>query len=78
MNVIATQVTLRVKLHKGIEFRNENLSDLNNNKTELIRELGNVTQDTEITVEYRLKRIKELLKIVDLDIENLVALPFQA
>jgi hypothetical protein len=43
-----------VKLHKGLQFRNENIENLSEDKSLLTRDLGNVTSDTEITFEYTL------------------------
>ncbi len=34
----------------------------------MVRDLGNVTEETEITFEYRLKNLKELVKMEDLDL----------
>jgi hypothetical protein len=59
--VIASKVQVTVKLHKGLEFRNEEQAFLQDNGTTMMRELGNVTEETEITFEYRLKSIKELI-----------------
>ncbi len=42
------------------------------------RDFGNVYEDTDVTFEYQLKPIKELLKLADVDISELKALPFQA
>jgi hypothetical protein len=51
-----------VKLHKGLEFRNEeDQSVLSEDKTIMTKEIGNVNRDTEITFEYRMKNVKELL-----------------
>lgn len=47
-------------------------------KTTLVKQLGNVTEDTDVTFEYRLKPIKELLKMVDIDLSEITAFPFQA
>jgi hypothetical protein len=70
-------VRLKVKLHKGIEFRNEDDEKLlNADKTILTKDIGNVTKDTEVTFEYRMKRVKELLLMDDLDLETLKNLPF--
>jgi hypothetical protein len=66
--VIATNVTAKIKLHKGLEFRNEDPLNLSEDKTLMARELGNVTEETEITFEYRLKNLKELVKMDDLDL----------
>lgn len=41
--IIATDVVLKVKLHKGLEFRNEESKDLSSEETILTKNLGNVT-----------------------------------
>lgn len=76
--VIATNVITRVKLHKGLEFRNEDPVNLSEDKTLMVRDQGNVTEETEITFEYRLKNLKELIKMDDLDLTQIKSFPFQA
>ena len=76
--VIATQVVTKVKIHKGIQFRNEEAQSLSEDKTILVRELGNVTLGNEFTFEYTLKTIAELIEMEDLDLTEIKALPFQA
>lgn len=66
----------KVKLHKGLEFRNEDPANLSEDKTLMARELGNVTEETEITFEYRLKTIKELVKMEDIDLTKIKSFPF--
>jgi hypothetical protein len=44
----------------------------------MVRDLGNVTEETEITFEYRLKNLKELVKMEDIDLTQIKAFPFQA
>jgi hypothetical protein len=58
----------KIKLHKGLEFRNEDPVNLSEDKTLMVRDLGSVTQETEITFEYRLKGLKELVKMDDIDL----------
>ena len=74
--VIATNVVTKVKLHKGLEFRNEDPANLSEDKTLMVRQLGNVTEETEITFEYRLKSIKDLVKMEDIDLTLIKAFPF--
>ena len=62
---------VKVKLHKGLEFRNEDLSNLSKDKTTLVRQLGSVNENSELTFEYKLKGIKELVKMQDLDITKI-------
>lgn len=44
----------------------------------MVRDQGNVTEETEITFEYRLKNLKELVKMDDLDLSQIKSFPFQA
>lgn len=74
--VLATKVSLKVKLHKGLEFRNELPSNLSADNTVLIKEFGNVNEDTDITFEYRIKKVKELLSMTDLDLTKISHFPF--
>jgi len=76
--VIATKVQLKVKLHKGLEFRNEPSLNLSGDRTVLNKDFGNVYDDTDLTFEYQLKSVKELLKMVDIDITKMTHFPFQA
>jgi len=80
MNIplIATNVQLKVKLHKGLEFRNENPNFLNPDKTIMAKDLGNVNEQTEVTFEYKLKKMEELIAMEDLDLTVIKRLPFQA
>lgn len=68
MPVIASKVVTQIRLHKGLEFRNEDPVNLSEDKSLLVRDLGNVTEETEFTFEYRLKSIKDLVKMDDIDL----------
>jgi hypothetical protein len=76
--VIATKVQLKVKLHKGLEFRNEPSINLSADRTVLNKDFGNVFDDTDLTFEYQLKSVRDLLKMIDLDITKMTHFPFQA
>jgi len=76
--VLATNVELKVKLHQGLEFRNEDPSALSQDNTILSKSFGNVNEETEITFEYRMKKVADLLKYKDIDMSKLTHLPFQA
>lgn len=43
----------------------------------MVRDIGNVTEETEITFEYTLKKIRDLAKMDDIDLTNIDAFPFQ-
>lgn len=74
--VLATKVTLKVKLHKALEFRNEAITNLSQDRSVLIKDFGNVNVDTVLTFEYQLKPVRDLLKLLDIDITQLKAIPF--
>jgi hypothetical protein len=76
--VIATNVITKVKLHKGLTFRNELPQNMNENQTLLVRDFGNVTEDSVFTFEYTIKTIAELIEMEDLDLTILKQIPFQA
>lgn len=76
--VLATKVQLKVKLHRGLEFRNELVANLSSENTILTKDFGNVNEDTDICFEYQMKPLRELLKISDIDFSLLKKLPFQA
>ncbi len=50
--VLATKVQLKVKLHQGLEFRNELVANLSAGNTILTKDFGNVNEDTDICFEY--------------------------
>lgn len=55
--VIATNVVAKIKLHKGLQFRNELPENLSHNNTQLVKDMGNVTEDNIFTFEYTIKSI---------------------
>lgn len=77
MPVIATNVTVKVKLHAGMEFRNEAVENLSENNTLLTRAMGNVTEESEITFEYRMKDAEVLAYMESIDLLTLKEIPFQ-
>ena len=77
-SAIATNVTVKVLLHKAFEFTNEDESNLNRSKTLLRKVVGNATEESKITFEYKIKDAEDLKKIEDFDIKKLDEIPFQA
>ena len=73
---IAMQVEAKVKLHKGLQFRNELETDLNEDRTILTRRFGNVTSSTMFTFEYGMKPISKLLQMEEVDMTAITAFPF--
>lgn len=75
--VIATNVVVKVKIHKALEFRNEAEANLNEDKTLMARQLGNVTEDNKFCFEYHLRPLDELVEMDDIDLIKLKSVPFQ-
>jgi len=76
MPVIATNVEAKVKLHKGLQFRNELATDLSEDKSLLARRFGNTTAETVFMFEYGMKPISELLEMEDVDMTAITHFPF--
>ena len=76
MPVLATTVEAKVKLHKGLQFRNELATDLSEDKSLLARRFGNTTAETVFMFEYGMKPISELLEMEDVDMTAITHFPF--
>jgi hypothetical protein len=76
--VIATNVSIKVKLHKFMQFRNEHSSFIKDNGSTLAKSIGNATDDTELYVEYCMKKSDDIAKYDDLDFDKLQTVPFQS
>jgi hypothetical protein len=74
--VIATSVVVKVKLHKGLQFRNEAANSLSHENTLLTKEMGNVTDENIFTFEYTIKTILELVELEDIDMTQIKEFPF--
>jgi len=74
--IIASNVVAKIKLHKGLLFRNEEQALLSEDCSLLVKDLGNVTEDTEITFEYGLKKVSELIEMEDIDLTEIKSFPF--
>jgi hypothetical protein len=75
--VIASKVSIKVKLHKLMKFRNEDSKNLENEGTLLTKQIGNVTKESELYVEYCFKDSENIAKLADIDLENFDQVPFQ-
>lgn len=75
--VIGLNVSAKIMLHKAMLFRNEEEAFLKDNKTILVKEFANATVKTKISFEYEV-RDEEDLKFMEINIENLKTVPFQA
>jgi len=75
--VVGTQVEVKVKLHQGLKFRNEQEEHLKERGSLFQKTVGNVTAKTELTFEYELRPDEELMEF-GVDPDNLKSVPFQA
>lgn len=74
--ILATNVELKVFVHKALEFRHEDEGEFMNNGTIYRKIVGNVTEKSEVSFEYDLKdpnKMKELIELKKID-----KFPFQA
>eukprot|EP00826_Nyctotherus_ovalis_P001723 TRINITY_DN102_c0_g1_i1.p1 TRINITY_DN102_c0_g1~~TRINITY_DN102_c0_g1_i1.p1 ORF type:complete len:608 (-),score=168.84 TRINITY_DN102_c0_g1_i1:19-1842(-) len=76
-NVVASNVELRVNLHKTFTFRNEDSSLISKNGSVLVKPIGNAIDGQEVSAEYRLKPEDELVKLADIDFATVTEIPFQ-
>ena len=53
--MIGTKVNLKAFLHYGLAFKNQNAEDVTNNGSLLTKKIGNVTNKTETSIQYRFK-----------------------
>ena len=58
-------------------FRNEAPASLSNENTLLVKDMGNVTEDSVFTFEYTIKTILELVEMADIDMTQIKEFPFQ-
>jgi len=76
MPVIASNVQIKIMLHKGLCFRNENPDYLSEDKSIMTKDQGNVTEEDNLTFEYTMKPMKELIEMDDIDITQIKQFPF--
>ena len=76
--LVATNVKVKVKIHKLMQFRKEDQNDIKHEGCTLIKEVGNATKESELYIEYCFKNSKEIAKYVDIDLDSLKFVPFQS
>jgi hypothetical protein len=77
--VIATNVKISVKLHKLMSFRNESLFSLKHDGSTLVKDIGNVTDETETYFEYCFKPSEDIInKYPGIDLDKIEEIPFQS
>jgi len=75
--VLGTQVDVKLRLHQGLKFRNEDQEFLKERASLFQKNVGNVTARTELTFEYELRSDEELTEF-GVDSTKLKTVPFQA
>jgi len=76
-NKVASEVSVKVYIHSGVEFRGEDVGSIcqNENHSHLVKEVGTVTEDTApMSFEFNVKSASELKKLKH---GQLQSLPFQ-
>ena len=74
--IIATEAKVRVTMHKGLKFKNESTEELQLQGSQLVRNIGNVSQLSSFTFEYAIKNEEEMT-ISEVDLRGVTQLPFQ-
>lgn len=79
--MVASQVTIKIRLHPCLKFRNEDPATLSQGGSCLTRKVGNAsTENITFTFEYELKSVRELLNMnLEKPLEEILGseLPFQ-
>ena len=75
--VIATNVNIKVNLNKSMTFRDQEKKDLKNDESTIIKNMGNVTKETETYYELKFKHATKLAEMKDINFNNLNNLIFQ-
>lgn len=75
--LVATKVKLVVRLHRALEFRNEDFASIKNDGTLFEKDVGNATVKTRVTFEYQAKS-KEQIEKLGIDLNQIKEVPFQA
>ena len=75
--IVATNVDMEIRLHKGLRFSNEEPENLSVDGSLLKKKIGNATVNTEVAFQYEVKGEDEL-KQMNIDIEKALEVPFQA
>jgi len=74
---VGTQVEVKLRLHRGLKFRNEAEEFLREKGSLYEKKIGTVTESTELTFEYEIRPDEELVEF-GIDSSKLESVPFQA
>ena len=77
-NTIGFNVEISLNVNKIVTFKNEQDENLKNNKSTLIKKIGNVKKDSEYYFEYKFKKANVIANMNDINIEKMKEIIFQA
>ena len=74
---LASEVEIRMNLHKCMTFRDQEEKDLTNEGSSIIQKLGNVSKETETYYEVKFKKAIKLAEMKEINFDELKNLIFQ-
>jgi len=74
---LASEVEIKMNLHKCMTFRDQEEKDLNNEGSSIIQKLGNVSKETETYYEVKFKKAIKLAEMKEINFDELKNLIFQ-
>ena len=75
--VIASGVEIKMNLNKCMTFRDQDIIDLKNDESSLVKKIGNATRETETYYELKFKHAEKLAEMKDINFDELKNLIFQ-
>jgi hypothetical protein len=77
-NSIGFNVEISLNVNKILTFKNEEEENLKNNRSTLVKKIGNVKKDSEYYFEYKFKKANVIANMNDINIEKMKEIVFQA
>ena len=75
--VVATQVSVKVRLHKIMQFTGVPEQYLSENGTIYLQDVGSATRESVVTCRYTMKPVAKLEEMKDIDFETIGKIPLQ-
>ena len=75
--VIASNVEIKMNLNKCMTFGDQDIIDLKNDESSIVKKIGNSTRETETYYELKFKHAKQLAEMKDINFDELKNLIFQ-
>ena len=77
-NSIGFNVEISLNVNKILTFKNEEEENFKNNRSTLVKKIGNVKKDSEYYFEYKFKKANVIANMNDINIEKMKEIVFQA